>query len=151
MSYKVPAFVLVLASSAASIAAIAATPAETQKARHEHYEELGEAMKSIRDQSKTDSPDWAAMLKSADVVLAGSKDQIQWFPKGSGPEAGKTRALPEIWTKPADFAAAMKMFEERAPALGAAVKAKDLEALDKAFKALGGSCKNCHDSFRGPE
>jgi cytochrome c556 len=151
MSYKVPSFVLVLASAAAGIAAYAATPAETQKVRHEHYEELGDAFKSVRDQSKADSPDWAALQKAADIVQKASKDQIQWFPKGSGPEAGKTRALPEIWTKPAEFEAAMKMFEDRAPALGAAVKAKDVAAVDKAFKALGGSCKNCHDNFRGPE
>ena len=57
-----------------------------------------------------------------------SVDQQQWFPKGTGPEAGKTRALPEIWSKPDDFTAAQKMFSERAPKLLAAVKAKDVAA-----------------------
>ena len=78
-------------------------------------------------------------------------NQQQWFPAGTGPEAGKTRALPEVWTKPADFTAAQKMFEERAPKLLAAVKSKDAAAVQAAFKEVGGACKNCHDTFRAPE
>jgi cytochrome c556 len=129
----------------------AATPAETQKARHEHFEQLGDAFKAVCDQSKAANPDFAALLKAAETVQKASLDQQQWFPKGTGPEAGKTRALPEIWSKPDEFTAAQKMFAERAPALVAAAKAKDLDAVGTAFKQLGGSCKNCHDTFRSPE
>jgi len=129
----------------------AATPAETQKARHDHYKELGDAFKAVRDQSNAGSPDFAAMQKAADTVQKASVNQSQWFPKGTGPEAGKTRALPEIWTKTEDFTAAMKMFEERAPALVTAAQSKDVDAVKKAFKELGGACKNCHETFRAPE
>ncbi|HEU4780388.1 MAG TPA: cytochrome c [Steroidobacteraceae bacterium] len=137
---------------ASLIAAVhAATPAETQKARHEHYEELGKAFKAVRDQMTAGSPDYAALAKSADVVHKASIDQGKWFPKGTGPEAGKTRALAEIWSKPADFEAAQKMFEGRAPKLLAAAKARDVDAVKAAFKDVGGACKNCHDTFRSPE
>lgn len=129
----------------------AATPVETQKARHEHYEELGKAFKAVRDQSNASSPDFAALEKNAAVVSEASVNQQKWFPKGTGPEAGKTRALPEIWSKPADFDAAAKMFSDRAPKLLAAAKAKDIDAVKAAFKETGGSCKNCHDAFRSPE
>jgi cytochrome c556 len=88
---------------------------------------------------------------NAKEVADASVNQQQWFAKGTGPEAGKTRALPEIWTKTADFDAAIKMFEGRAPKLLAAVKAKDAAAVQAAFREVGGSCKNCHDSFRAPE
>ena len=131
--------------------AYAATPKETQHARHEHYEELGKAFKAIRDQASAGSPDFAALQKNAEVVNEASVDQQQWFPQGTGPEAGKTRALPEIWAKPADFEAAQKMFSERAPKLLAAVKSKDVDAVKAAFKETGGACKNCHDTFRAPE
>jgi cytochrome c556 len=141
----------IFASVTFHVAAFAATPAEAQKARHEHYEKLGDAFKAVRDGAKSDSPDWAALQKAVDTVHEASQDQIKWFPKGSGPEAGKTRSLPAVWTKPADFEAAMKMFEGRTPALVAAAKAKDKSAVDKAFKEVGGSCKNCHDNFRAPE
>jgi cytochrome c556 len=129
----------------------AATPLETQKARHEHYEELGKAFKAVRDQMNASSPDFAALQKNAEVVNAASVDQQQWFPKGTGPEAGKTRALPEIWSKPADFEAAQKMLSDRAPKLLAAAKTKDVDAVKAAFKETGGACKNCHDTFRSPE
>ena len=143
--------VLVVSLFSAAQAADPKTPAEMQKARHEHYEALGDAFKSIRDQSKASTPDFAALEKAATVVNEASVDQQKWFPKGSGPEAGKTRALPDIWTKPADFTAAQKMFSDRAPKLLAAAKAKDVAAVTAAFKDVGGSCKNCHDSFRSPE
>jgi len=84
-------------------------------------------------------------------VVDASIDQGRWFPKGTGPEAGKTRALPEIWAKPDDFVAAQKMLSDRAPALLTAAKAKDVAAVQAAFKELGGACKNCHDTFRSPE
>ena len=142
----VAAFVI----AAASVVALAATPAEMQKIRHEHYEKLGEDFKAVRDNSRG-SPDWAVLEKASASIQEATVNQMQWFPKGTGPEAGKTRALPEIWSKPAEFDAAQKMFADRAPALVAAVKAKDADAVGKAFRELGGACKNCHDNFRAPE
>jgi len=139
------------ASLIAAHAATPATPAEMLKARHDHYKELGDAFKTVRDGSKAASPDFAALEKAAEVVNQASVNQQQWFPKGTGPEAGKTRALPEIWSKPDEFTAAQKMFSDRAPKLLAAAKAKDVAAVSAAFKDLGGACKNCHDTFRGPE
>ena len=131
-------------------AVYAATPREAQQARHEHYEHLGDAFKAVRDNSRG-SPDWAALEKAAQAVVDASVDQQQWFAKGTGPEAGKTRALPVIWEKPDDFTAAQKLFSERAPKLLAAVKAKDAAGVQAAFKDVGGACKNCHDTFRAPE
>ena len=143
----------VLAASlfTAAQAADPKTPAEMQKARHEHYEELGDAFKAVRDQSKASSPDFAALEKSAETVNQASINQQQWFPKGTGPEAGKTRALPEIWSKPDEFAAAQKMLSERAPKLLAAAKTRDVAVITAAFRDVGGACKNCHDNFRSPE
>jgi cytochrome c556 len=148
---SVSALVFTASLIAAIQVASAATPAELQKARHDHYKELGDAFKAVRDASKSDSPDFAAIEKAAEVVNKASVDQQQWFPKGTGPEAGKTRALPEIWSKPDDFTAAQKMFADRAPKLLAAAKTKDVAAITAAFKDAGGACKNCHDTFRKPE
>ncbi len=127
------------------------TPAEVQKARHDHYHELGEQFKVVRDLSRSSNPDFVALEKSAQHIVKASINQGQWFPEGSGPEAGKTRALAEIWTKPAEFEAAQKMFSDRAPALLTAVKTKEVNAVRSAFKEVGASCKNCHDTFRSPE
>ena len=141
----------VAAAVAIAYAVHAATPAETQKARHDHYKELGAAFKAIRDETRADSPDFAKLEQAAATVQKASENQIQWFPKGTGAEAGKTRALPEIWSDPTGFEAAMKTFEERAPGLVSAVKSKDVEAVKTAFGNVGKACGGCHDKFRGPE
>lgn len=149
--HRVSVLVFTASLFASLQAASAATPAELQKVRHDHYKELGDAFKSVRDASKAAEPDFAALEKAAEIVNKASINQQQWFPKGTGPEAGKTRALPEIWSKPDEFTAAQKMFADRAPKLLAAAKAKDIAAINAAFKDVGGACKNCHDTFRGPE
>src|SRR4051812_1690317 len=94
------------ASAVAMTYAVAATPAEQAHARHEHFEDLGDAFKAVRDQSKASTPDWAALTKAAETVQKASVNQPQWFAKGTGPEAGRTRALPVIWEKTAEFEAA---------------------------------------------
>ena len=142
---------VIIVPAVLAIAVHAATPQEAQKARHDHYKELGEAFKAVRDNSRGSSPDWAALEKAAGTVLEASVDQHQWFEPGTGPEAGKTRALPKIWSDAAGFGAAAKMFSDQAPKLLAAVKSKDADGVQAAFREVGGACKNCHDNFRAPE
>ncbi len=136
--------------SAALLAADAKPPTDQQKARHDHYHDLGKAFKVVRDQTRASAPDFAALQAAAKAVSEASIDQGKWFPKGSGPDAGKTRALPEIWTKPADFIAAQKVFSDSTPALLAAANASDIEAVRNNFREVGKACKNCHDTFRQP-
>lgn len=121
------------------------------KARHDHFHQLGDAAKTIRDQAQKGTPDFAAIQQAARVVNEASIGQEKWFPAGSGPEAGKTRALPKIWSETKDFAAAQRMFSEAAPKLLAAANARDIDAVKAAFGNVGKSCKNCHDNFRSPE
>jgi len=127
------------------------TAKELQHARHEHYEELGDAFKVVRDQARSSNPDMAAVKLAARKIHDASVNQEQWFPAGTGPEAGKTQALADIWTKPAEFKAAMKMFSDTAPKLQAAATGGDIAAVKAAFGDVGKSCKNCHDKFRAED
>jgi cytochrome c556 len=124
---------------------------DQQKARHDHYHELGDAFKTVRDQARAGSPDLAKIKAAAQTINEASIDQGRWFPAGTGPEAGKTRALPEIWARPGDFKAAQKVFSDAAPKLLAAANAGDLSAVKSTYGELGKACKNCHDTFRAPE
>jgi len=146
---------LSIAASAVAVCSLAwaadAARTPAQKARHDHYHQLGDAFKAVRDQSKAASPDFAALEKAAETVNKASINQGQWFAEGTGPESGKTRALPEIWSKPADFEAAQKMLADRTPKLLAAAQAKDVPGVQAAFKDVGGACKNCHDTFRSKD
>jgi cytochrome c556 len=124
---------------------------DLQKTRHHHYHEVGDAFKTVRDQTRASTPNMAKIQAAAQVINEASIDQSRWFPAGTGPEAGKTRALPEIWARPEDFKAAQKVFSDAAPKLLAAANASDLNAVKSTYGELGKACKNCHDTFRGPE
>jgi cytochrome c556 len=68
------------------------------------------------------------------------------FPAGT--DVGQTEALPLIWQEPAEFAKAVKAVEDSTAALKKAVDAGDKAATGAAAKALGESCKGCHDRYR---
>jgi len=68
------------------------------------------------------------------------------FPEGSG--KGKTEALPEIWEDKAEFKAAMDKFVAAAEGMASASGSGDMAVIGPAIKALGGSCKGCHDNFK---
>ena len=59
-----------------------------------------------------------------------------------------SRALAKIWDEPEAFAKELATFEERAGALQVAVASQDKAQIGQAVKAMGGSCKSCHDNFR---
>lgn len=122
------------------------------KVRHDEYHKLGDAFKTIKDQTSAKAPDTAAIQSAAQVVKNASVNQFKWFPAGSGPETGaKTRAKAEIWAKPKEFETAQKLFAERAPKLNAAAGTGDIAAVRAQFGEVGKACKNCHDTFRAPE
>lgn len=147
-------FATLLAPALALVAAQASEPAnvkELQKARHDHYHKVGDSFKVIRDQLKTDKPDVAAIKTAAGVVNEAAATQEKWFPAGSGPEAGKTQAKAEIWSKPAEFKTAMKNFADAAPKLQSAANSGDVGAIKTAFGDTGKTCKGCHETFRAEE
>ena len=68
------------------------------------------------------------------------------FPAGSS--EGKTEALASIWEKPVEFQAAVDKFVDAANGMALATEAGDMAAVGPAVRALGGSCKGCHDDFK---
>lgn len=117
--------------------------------RHENFEEIGEAFKTIGDEVKGGSPDMAEVKTAADQLAALAPHILDWFPAGSGPQDGKrTHALEEAWTKPDELRAAAEKLVQAVPSLTEAADAGDVAALGAAVKEVGGACKNCHDKFR---
>jgi len=84
-------------------------------------------------------------------AIAVAKSIPSKFPKGTGiGDAGvtKTRALQDIWTKPAEFKAASDGFVAALEAASAA--AGDAAKFGAAMGGVKKSCGSCHDAFRGP-
>ncbi|MFC3173766.1 c-type cytochrome [Novosphingobium bradum] len=127
----------------------AAAPNQVIKQRHHNFEAMGRAMKGTFDEFKRPAPSIAVIQAHANVLADAALKVKGHFPKGSGPESRvKTEALPAIWERPADFAAAADRLVGATRGLQTASATGDLAAIQKAAGAVGGSCKNCHDSFR---
>lgn len=139
------------AEASATNASVPANAAQILHDRHENYERMGRAMKGISTQLKSESPA-VAEIQQHSATIAGYAPQVpSWFPAGTGPEAGRTRAKPEIWSDPQGFAAAVQRFQQAAAQFDAAARSGDLAAIRAAMPALGSSCSNCHDTYRGPD
>lgn len=78
---------------------------------------------------------------------AASKSVRDIFPANSAD--GDTRAKAEIWSDPDGFKQAVMDFEQAADGLLSAVDSGG--NLGDALKALGGTCKGCHDDFRAKQ
>ena len=117
--------------------------------RHENFERIGDAFKSVTDELKKASPDLAVIRTGAATINGLAPQVATWFPAGSGPDDGiKTDALQTVWTKPEEFKQAAARFTDASAQFTALTQADDLAAIGKGAQDLGASCKNCHDSFR---
>ena len=136
-----------VANGSASASDIAAV----MKARHDHYEEMGDAMKGIGRELKADSPSAETIQRHSAVIARYAPQILTWFPEGSGPEAGRTRAKAEIWSDPDTFRQRAKALESEAARFDQIARSGDIGAIRAAVPELQTSCKNCHDRFRAPE
>ena len=133
---------------------VGAACAEATKSPQQIIDERVAGMKglagNLKGASEAATPADAKAKVAAAIKFAESIPSL--FPKGTGVgDTGvmKTRALQEIWKKPAEFKAA-------ADALVAALKAADTAVgdkpkLDAAFGEIRKGCGGCHTPFRGPE
>lgn len=132
-------------------AAAPATKADALKLmheRHEGMEDIGDAFKVIGREVKSDAPDLAAVRAASATVARLAPEVSGWFPPGTGPDVGKTRAKPAIWEKPEDFAAKTRAFQAAALAFDRTARGDDAAAIKTGFGEVGKTCKACHDPYR---
>ena len=63
---------------------------------------------------------------------------------------GQTRALPAIWSSPADFSERVQALRTATDALLEATRGGDQAAIASAQTAVQQACAGCHMQFRGP-
>lgn len=146
IAFIAPALALALAACGGNPDTPGARAAD---ARHESFEQIGDAMKSIGDELKGEKPDVAKIQAAALTINSMAPKVETWFPAGSGPADGiKTEAKQDIWTRPEEFKAAAAAFVAEAAKFNATATAGDLAAIGAGMQALGGTCKGCHDKFK---
>lgn len=121
------------------------------KARHDNFKQIGAANKAISDELKKDAPDRKLIADNAGKLKTLTAQIPSWFPKGSGPDSKlPTDAKPEVWTDPAKFSAAVNRAQLEVSGLQQLAAAGDLDSLRNQARAVGASCKSCHEAFRTP-
>ena len=136
------------ANTVQTVAVDAETAKRLMNERHENYERIGDAMKQITRELRSDSPDLAAVRQGADTIATLAPQVPTWFPAGTGPDVGRTEARAEIWQRPDDFGAKAQAFEQAANQFRAAAQGSDVAAMRNAHAELGKTCKACHDLYR---
>lgn len=135
--------------SGAEIAQTSAAEPAVIEERHDNFEAIGDAFKAIRGQLEGSSPDLGVIAASATDINTRAQRIEGHFPEGTGRDQGyDTEALPTIWEKPEEFAQASQKLIDESAALITLAEAGDTAAIGDQVKAMGGACKNCHDTFR---
>lgn len=149
MRFSVVASLALLAATTAIAAPLTKQAAlRIMHERHEGMEAVGKANKTLRREITAGSPNMAAIRGASATMATLAGRSARWFPNGTGPDVGKTGAKPEIWQKPADFAAKTRDFQAASRALHQAAVRGDMTAVKASYGKLGGTCKACHDAYR---
>jgi cytochrome c556 len=107
---------------------------------------LGGHMGSVVAIVKGQTANSGHLSAHADAMAAIGHMAGDVFQKGSGD--GDTRALPNIWQKPADFKAVVDALVKATADFAAAAKGNNVKAAGAALGAVGKSCGGCHKVFR---
>jgi cytochrome c556 len=130
----------------------AAAPTDVIKERQDGLKSMGKIFKSVADQLRAGNLDPATVKEASATITKTADAMANWFPVGSGTEAGvKTAAKPEIWSDNATFMAARQKLVEEAGKFAALANAGDMASIGGGVRGLGGACKGCHDKFRVKE
>lgn len=125
-------------------------PGEVAEYRQAVFNIVGWNFKPIGAMVKGEIPfDAAAVVRHAEYIAMLSQTAPEGFAKGSGPDVVKdTEAKAEIWTKPDEFNARMKEFQDESAGLLEAAKGGDEGAIKAQFAKAAETCKACHKAFR---
>lgn len=149
----------ILGFATAAVIAVTASTAFAQdfnaekKARQGQFRIMAFNLGLLGDMLKGEREYDAEMAQAAadNLVTVSNLHEVAMWPEGSdNMSIDGTRAQPNIWEKPDEFAAKWADFGKAAMAMQAAASG-GTDAIGPAMGPIGGSCKACHETFRAPE
>ncbi len=124
-----------------------AKPADLVEQRQAKMKALGGSMKTLTGFSKNEASA-ADAAKAASLLAAAGRGMPGWWPRGTAVGVGDSEAAPAIWADAGGFKQRLATFRTASAQMDAAAKSGDAAKVGAALKAVGGSCKGCHDGFR---
>ena len=145
------AAVTIVASAAMASSHGAKSSNAAVAARHHQMQMVGYHIGLLGAVAKGEMEHSSEMVDAAArnlAALAAMERATLWVEGTEQGAADLSRAKAEIWENPDDFAAKFMALEEAANAM---VGAADAAAVGAGMGALGGACKDCHETYRGPK
>ena len=145
--YGVKLFGIALASAIgfAAVASLSQAQTDVIKERQALMKSNGGSMKAINGIIEAGGPA-ADVGAEATKIHDASMKVATLFPAGS--DQGDTKALPEIWQNPDDFAAKLKVLQDESAMLVTAATGGDMAAVKAQYDKLGGACGGCHKVYK---
>ena len=142
---------LAIALGAVALSCSVVAAIDPIEARKEGFKAFKKEMGAIKKLVEAgDASQQAKLLEHAKALDSAASAQwskvAEHFPAGS--DKGDTEALPAIWEKATEFKAAIDKQQTAVAAFVVAAQKADPAQWKAAFGQVGGSCKNCHDSFK---
>jgi cytochrome c556 len=114
------------------------------KERMDRFKENKESMKAIKANLGSDA---SIIAKEALAIKAWATQMTDFFPEGS--TQSPSEALPAIWENFDDFKARATANAKAAGDLADLARSgADTSTLANGFKALGKTCKDCHNDYK---
>jgi cytochrome c556 len=146
LRFELTAIALAALAGGIAIAEAQTNAAAAITARQDAMKAQGSAMRTLTPIVRGEQPWNQQAAVQALTTLNNTIPAV--FPQGSGPEAGKTDALPAIWQNWADFQAKAKTLETESAKLLQLAQAGDEAGFKAQFPAIGRSCGGCHENYR---
>jgi cytochrome c556 len=134
---------------AVGTASMAGSSTDAIKDRQQAMKDVGGAMQNLAAIARKEAPFDAGVVKNnAGTIAEALKKSADLFPEGSDKGDLETWAMPEIWSKRADFDQKFETAEAEAVALQSV---STESAFPPALGKLGNACKTCHQTYRRPK
>jgi len=141
----------VLATLLFTTVSLNAGDADVVKYRQTMMKAMGSTMNAISGIAKGTVPFRDQLATNARIVKDLAHAMPSWFPASTSSDKVVTDAMPAVWTKKSEFAAAAKVLENEAARMEQLAKTNDAKAIAAQFDAMKKACGSCHDTFRMQE
>ena len=112
--------------------------------RKTNFKANAAAMKAINAALR--GGDFGTVITQATTIADWARVMPNYFPENS--DSGDTKARADIWIDFDGFKSRASANEQAALTLISNAKTEDVSTTIVALKALGGTCKSCHDNFK---
>lgn len=141
-----------LLAATVATGAFAVTPEEADKGRTDLFRAIFGQMKALGDMAKGDYDEAKAQMEAQKLLELAETDMAALMVEGSSSDdlPASSRLKPEALANVDDYLAKYDDFYQAVVAMNA-VAGDGAAALGGALGPIGGTCKACHDDYRGPK